>query len=130
MTVALLPPVILVLSGEAGHRHETKTKTDWHDSQMNRDACASGRLGRMCSENPEVFIAGSQEKHVKAWRLCLKALLNLRLNSKSQTSEFALQGFISFSIVALLFLVTQELCGRVWQRKKSSHGCTSPHRSS
>jgi len=49
--VALLPPVILVLSGEAGHR-----------------------LGRMCSENPEVFI-----------------------------------GFISFSIVALLFLVTQEL---------------------
>ncbi|CAE7462393.1 Wdr64 [Symbiodinium sp. CCMP2456] len=51
VTVALLPPVILVLSGEAGHR-----------------------LGRMCSENPEVFI-----------------------------------GFISFSIVALLFLVTQEL---------------------
>ena len=61
MTVALLPPVILVLSGEAGHRHQTKTKTDWHDSQMNRDACASGRLGRMCSENPEVFIAGSLE---------------------------------------------------------------------
>ncbi|CAE7431661.1 Wdr64 [Symbiodinium natans] len=51
VVLALLPPVVLVLSGEAGHR-----------------------LGRMCSENPEVFIA-----------------------------------FISFSIVALLFLVTQEL---------------------
>jgi len=62
ISLAVLPPVVLILFGEGGNR-----------------------LGKMCSENPEVFIA-----------------------------------FISFSIVALLFLVTQELLNEAQEVARGS----------